>query len=59
MFLYDINRASDEATIAELTEFMEKAKLEEITNQEIYKFARMFKVNLPPCNSATPILRID
>lgn len=55
-----IDRANDEVTLAELTEFIEKAKLEEITNQDIYKFARMFEVTLPPCDSATtPVLRVD
>lgn len=34
----------DEATTAELTEFIEKAKMGEITNQDIPKFAKMFKV---------------
>lgn len=33
-----------EATTAELTEFIEKAKMGEITNQDIPKFAKMFKV---------------
>lgn len=33
-----------EATTTELTEFIEKAKMGEITNQDIPKFAKMFKV---------------
>lgn len=33
-----------EATTSELTEFIEKAKMGEITNQDIPKFAKMFKV---------------
>lgn len=33
-----------EATTGELTEFIEKAKMGEITNQDIPKFAKMFKV---------------
>ena len=32
-----------EATTGELTEFIEKAKMGEITNQDIPKFAKMFK----------------
>lgn len=33
-----------EATTSELTEFIEKAKMGEITNQDIPKFAKLFKV---------------
>ena len=33
-----------EATTGELSEFIEKAKMGEITNQDIPKFAKMFKV---------------
>lgn len=33
-----------EATTTELTEFIEKAKMGEITNQDIPKFAKLFKV---------------
>lgn len=33
-----------EATTSELTEFIEKAKMGNITNQDIPKFAKMFKV---------------
>lgn len=33
-----------QATTGELTEFIEKAKMGEITNQDIPKFAKMFKV---------------
>lgn len=43
-----LGRAEDgeesEATTGELTEFIEKAKMGEITNQDIPKFAKMFKV---------------
>lgn len=43
-----MSRAEDaeesEATTGELTEFIEKAKMGEITNQDIPKFAKMFKV---------------
>ncbi|CAM9903390.1 unnamed protein product [Scytosiphon promiscuus] len=35
-----------EATTSELTEFIEKAKMGEITNQDIPKFAKMFKDEL-------------
>lgn len=39
------DREESEATTAELTDFIEKAKMGEITNQDIPKFAKMFKVS--------------